>query len=604
MDVRTFVGKTAFFIAIVLFIAGFAYVFGQENSLTGVVVVVLALMMLGQDLSVRPGMNMLGLMAFTLLMGLGAYASVACGDARIGAVVNFATVFVLAFMTTQDLRSPMHFPFLLGYAFMLSVPVSAEELPIRILALLAGSVFIVALNVLVNRGRHARTCHNGIASICSEIGSCCDRVLESDVSDSSALDSLCLGLRSTMYDRLRRNFFSPPGDRKVLDLVSTLQMMGHAVCDRERDPVVLRSVKGLMSSVCEHEGGGLDAAGVVAAVTAFIESNPGADSIILASAVSMKDELASLASEGDDAAGRHANMGAATREQVRWDSARFTFAVRISIVFTFFAFVWQYWEVENAKWLLFTAVALIVPYVNGSWRKSAMRLTGTLAGIAVFSVVLVAAGGDMGVLSSALILANYIYTVLDPKRYDVMMVFITFSALIAASISTPADDAVVERVLFVLLGVVASVAANYLVLPYRISDENRSLSTRYLKLNDRMLSFVGESLDGRRGGEDMASLTASSISSKLHMNLEAEGDPDASMLLSLQDGVTARCCFLCRTSDTLSETGRRFASDALRGEAPGCGQELLTDEDRSYLSVLSATVGAQRRSREILAYLG
>ena len=42
MDVKTIAGKTVFFAVMVIFIAGFSAAFGQENSLTGVVVVVLA----------------------------------------------------------------------------------------------------------------------------------------------------------------------------------------------------------------------------------------------------------------------------------------------------------------------------------------------------------------------------------------------------------------------------------------------------------------------------------------------------------------------------------------------------------------------------------
>ena len=100
MNLKNVAGKTVFFALICLFVMLFSAAFGQENSLTGVVVVVLALMMLGQDLSVRPMLNLGGLVAFTLLMGLGAYVSVWCGSAFVGAAVNFAVVFVLSYMTT------------------------------------------------------------------------------------------------------------------------------------------------------------------------------------------------------------------------------------------------------------------------------------------------------------------------------------------------------------------------------------------------------------------------------------------------------------------------------------------------------------------------
>ena len=46
MDAKTIAGKTVFFAVMVIFIAGFSAVFGQENSLVGVVIVVMALILL------------------------------------------------------------------------------------------------------------------------------------------------------------------------------------------------------------------------------------------------------------------------------------------------------------------------------------------------------------------------------------------------------------------------------------------------------------------------------------------------------------------------------------------------------------------------------
>ena len=50
MDAKTFAGKTVFFILICLFVSGFTAQFGQENSLVGVIVIVLALTLLGLSL--------------------------------------------------------------------------------------------------------------------------------------------------------------------------------------------------------------------------------------------------------------------------------------------------------------------------------------------------------------------------------------------------------------------------------------------------------------------------------------------------------------------------------------------------------------------------
>lgn len=600
MDLRMVAGKTVFFALICLFVMLFSAAFGQENSLTGVVVVVLALMMLGQDLSARPIMNLAGLIAFTLLMGLGAYVSVWCGSAFAAAAVNFSVVFALSYMTTQDLRSPMHFPFLLGYAFMLSVPVSAEDLPARVLALLTGAVFIVALNIMINRNRHSRTCHRGLKDICGHVSSCCGDVLAGRPTSTEALDSLCLRLRGGMYDRLRRSFFMTPGDRTVLDLASALQMAGRAVCERERDPSVLQSLARVMDVMARHEDGMAGVPDVTAEAERFLTLNPGADPALTASVISIRDGLACLSGiDFDKRRDLRGRMRASAREMARRDSARFTFAVRMSVVFTTFAFVWQYWDLENAKWLLFTAVALVLPYVDGAWRKSAMRLTGTLAGVAAFVAVLLLCGSNVGLMTAALLLANYVYTVLDPKRYDVMMVFITFSALVAASMSAPATDAVVERVAFVLLGVAVSTAANLLLLPYRIADEDCSLGDRYLALNKRMLGRVESSLRGERDpdGEAVDSLAAAGVSAKMHMNSEVDPDRDKMLFLSRQDAVASQCLTLCRYAGSLSDRGRAAALDLLSGNCSDLDE--LESTDRRFAAILQATLDLQEESGSI-----
>ena len=460
-------------------------------------------------------------------------------------------------------------------------------------------MFIVALNVLINRNRHARTCHEGLKAMCAQVSGCCGSVLSGETASSAELDALCLRLRGGMYDRLRRSFFSTPGDRTVLDLASALQMAGRAVCERERDPSVLRGLSDLMDMVAGHEDERVTASDVAGAAERFLSEHPDADPVLTASVVSLRDGLSSLSEGGSGRSDLRGRMRAQAREMARRDSARFTFAVRMSVVFTLFAFVWQYWDLENAKWLLFTAVALVLPYVDGAWRKSAMRLTGTLVGVAAFVAVLVLCGGEVGLLTAALMLANYVYTVLDPKRYDVMMVFITFSALVAASMSAPAADAVAERVAFVLLGVVVSTAANFLLLPYRVADEDRSLGDRYLELNRRMLGRVGSALHGKRDldGETVDSLTAAGVSAKMHMNAEADPDEDRMLFLSEQDAVAAQCLTLCRYAGSLSEKGREAAQGMLSDGDPDVSG--LEGTDRRFAAVLRATLGMQEGSERM-----
>lgn len=49
MNAKTLIGKSLFFLALCLFVGVYTAIFGQNNSLVGVFVVIIALMMLGRD---------------------------------------------------------------------------------------------------------------------------------------------------------------------------------------------------------------------------------------------------------------------------------------------------------------------------------------------------------------------------------------------------------------------------------------------------------------------------------------------------------------------------------------------------------------------------
>lgn len=566
MDAKTVVGKTVFFVVMVLFIAGFSAVFGQENSLVGVIIVVMALMLLQRDLSARPMVNLGGILALNLAMGLCAYVSLM--DEYLGLVLNLVLVFAIVFLTLQDLASPMHFPFLLGYAFMLAVPVTGDQLPVRLLSLAVGSVLVVAMNWVVNRGRFDKVSHRGMEALCRSVAGCARVAAEGGVPDTSALDESCRGMGVALGDRLKSNFLTEPADRSLLDLMVAVRTLGRRVCERERDGAVLERVAGLMETLADHEAGKVTADEFHGAVRTFLASCPGADPLTRSAVSSVDDALSRLSDASAMSADRKASVRPSAvrlREEMRADSARFTFAVRMTLLFAMWAFVWQHWDLENAKWLLFTTVAIVQPYVDGSMRKSVHRVAGTLVGAVAFLVLAVMVGEDAMLMSAALMLINYVYTVLDPKRYDVQMAFVTVSALIAAGMASPTDAVVTERVLYILAGVAVATLANFVLLPYRLREETLDLAARHLALAREHMSCLSRALTGSPDDVMEASLVvrSASVSRKMAMNAEREPSTELDVLCDSLDDLTARCASVYRMVREAGEGARKAAADLL-----------------------------------------
>ena len=526
MDKGSLVKKSAFFIAICLFVGMFSSIFGEENSLVGVTVVVLALMMFGKDLSVKPLWNLGGLLAIMLSMGLGSYASLL--NPFLGVPINLVIVFLTSYCTTRNLRTPLHFPFLLGYAFLLSVPVSPEELDTRIAALVTGSVLIVALNVLVNRKTREGTSHGIIITVCGHVKDCIKGVRENGTHDTTALNTYCAESDAVMRDRLNTLFFTESRDRRVLETRTSLQNLGNAVYEGGCPDGLLRDLESLMGIVESFEKGESDASEVSDAVDRILSSH-GCGYPVVSSLRLLQSSLT------DPEKPPIEPVKNTLINDFRTDSLGFSFGVRMAILFTFCVFVWQYYGLDNAQWMLYAIVALVQPYTDSSWKKATHRMTGTLMGVILFVIVCLTMGSDPIALGATVLILGYVYMLVDPKRYDVMMMFITAMVLTGSVMADPMGDAVTERIAYTLLGVVLATASNYLLLPYRMRDENIELCMRYLKTARRGLDDV---VNGRDPMETAMIITESSgISRKLHMN--CPDDPVMGRFLAEQDGLMA-----------------------------------------------------------------
>lgn len=563
MDAKAFAGKTLFFVVMVLFIAGFSAVFGQENSLIGVIVVVMALMLLQRDLSARPGVNLAGILVLNVAMGLCAYVSVT--DEYVGLLVNVVMVFVIVVLTMQDLASPAHFPFLLGYAFMLAVPVDADQLPVRLLALAVGSVLVVAMNVVVNRGRFGKVSRAGMTALCGSVAEAARRRAAGGTPDPSMFDASCRGLGAALGDRLRSNFLVTARDRSVLDLMVAVRCLGRRVCECDDDPETLRGIASLMDLLGSGEA---TTEAFEEAVARLRASGPSADPLTM-SAVASVGHAMSRALRPEEDAPRRVPVSVRMREVFRTDSARFTFGVRMTLLFSMWAFVWRHWDLENAKWLLFTTVAIVQPYVDRSVVKSAHRVAGTLVGAVAFVVLAALVGGDVALMSAALLVINYVYTVLDPKRYDVQMAFVTVSALIAAGMAAPTDAVIAERVLYILAGVLVATLANYIILPYRLREETLDLAARRLAIAREHISCLMGSLRGSPDDAAEAGCVARSAaaSRKMSMNAERDPSPELDALCDSLDDLSARCADVYRSARTAGPEARAAAISML--EDPG-----------------------------------
>ncbi len=174
---KNFRHATLNFLFILLFVNVFQAVFGMENSIVGVIFTILMSASMARDLTNAPVKHLVQQAAVLMLM-----AAAACyvSNARpiCALPVNLAMLFVILYAYTYEYTSHLYFPYILSYLFLVFIsPVPPQQLPKRLLAMLAGAIGIILYQLVNGRKRVAQTARDVLVSLSGRARVCVDCLL-------------------------------------------------------------------------------------------------------------------------------------------------------------------------------------------------------------------------------------------------------------------------------------------------------------------------------------------------------------------------------------------------------------------------------------------
>ena len=142
-------------------------VFGAKNMVIGIMVALAVIMNLANERSYRPKISFIKILGLLLTLGIVAFLN---NPITIwGCALTFLVVFGTTFTSYHLFSTDVHIPYLMGYFMMMCIPVSIEELPLRFAGLTFGAVFIVGINLLVNRKKSYNLSKATLDGLISEI---------------------------------------------------------------------------------------------------------------------------------------------------------------------------------------------------------------------------------------------------------------------------------------------------------------------------------------------------------------------------------------------------------------------------------------------------
>ena len=495
------ISQTILYVFIMAFVITFKFIFGDKNIRVGVMGITAILMLTQINLTVSPGKNLVKLIIINL--GIGIFTYLANLNVWAAIPINFIGIFIIAYTFYYNLKTPVYLPFTLQYMFLLATPITAAELPMRLLSLLVAPIGIMLIQFVVNKNKTTKVGNKLIGGICDNLIKKINND-ENKVEINEAIKKNANDFRKIIYDNRKDNFYVTEEGRIKLNIVIILEKLSNLLDEKTTNKQILNDLIICLQELKRSLGKEEDLRNITD-ITGNIINNYKKDnsydlvSLKILNTINMLNislkELKSLGKENyntikssKDVPEKYKMINIHKREFYT-SSVKFSYAIRVSLGITIAAFIADYFKLPEGRWIYFTAFAIIIPIYELSKKKLRDRMFATLVGGAI--IVL-----SFTIFKNALIrmliimVAGYLRSYTSTYRYGTICT--TICAIGAAAMTGGAVVLTIDRIVFVIFGTIIAIIINRFILPVRMKDANNELLGTYNEVVHGMLNKVYE----------------------------------------------------------------------------------------------------------------
>lgn len=495
------ISQTILYVFIMAFVITFKIIFGDKNILVGVMGITAILMLTQINLTVSPGKNLVKLLIINL--GIGIFTYLANLNIWAAIPINFIGIFVIAYTFYYNLKSPVYLPFTLQYMFLLATPITAAELPMRLLSLLVAPIGIMLIQFVVNKNKTTKVGNKLIGGICDNLIKKINND-ENKVEINEAIKKNANDFRKIIYDNRKDNFYVTEEGRIKLNIVVILEKLSNLLDESTNNKQLLNDLIVCLQEL-KYSLGKEDNLKNIADNISKILNNYKRDnindlvSLRILNTINMLDislgELKSLGKENyntikaNKSIPEQYKMINVHKKEFYTKSVKFSYAIRVSLGITISAFIADYFKFPEGRWIYFTAFAIIIPIYELSKKKLKDRIFATLVGGAII-VIVFTLFKNMLIRMLVIMAAGYLRSYTSTYRYGT--IYTTICAIGAAAMTGGAVVLTIDRIVFVIFGTIIAIIINRFVLPVRMKDANKELLGTYGGVLYKMLNEVYE----------------------------------------------------------------------------------------------------------------
>lgn len=484
--------KLIMFAFMFFFMFAYMILFGTKNGAVGMMIVLAALMSLGNDLSFKPKKSFIKILGLLLVLGIVSYLNNPLSI--FGCILTFIVVFGTTFTSYHLFGVSVYLPYLMCYFMMVATPVSFKDLPLRLLGLALGAVFIVGLNLLINRTKDYKLSTATINSLISEIKMAVDVKLNGGEVSKESFKSVN-GFYSSLYSKFEYKFFPSPTHESVINVVKAFQYIGVLLSNYTFTDDELIYIKDVLDNLSQ-----IKSKDIFSGITVKTKEM----NLILLNLeiITSETENRDLTQETflPEKQTIRRFIKPILKQSFSFKSPEFTFAFKMALILTLWEVLTLIFNLPFTKWLYFASIPLMLPYVDDVSYRARSNLFGTLIGAGVFALIIITMSyvsispNILFMLVFVICIFGMVFTMENRMK---MTIFTTVMSVMTALIYITPPQAIILKVLWVAVAVVVVSIFNFAFLPYSVEKETKNNLKISFKLNEILISMIKRKCEGK-----------------------------------------------------------------------------------------------------------
>lgn len=498
----------------VITMLGVGILFGNENVMIAFPIALTSTVIGRQNFYVKPLNRIIRILALDLLIVLVAFISSL--NIWTGIVIDFVSIFLIAYIVISPYDSTVYKPFIMLYVFTQYASVSIYELPNRILAVVFGALVII-LGTYIKRSNGKEIMGNSINSaflnIQKQIENIIDNKYDENLTEncSKIMMDLVYKVYITRYKKYLTTNLGTIQFKLYLNIEYLNIYLDILYEQYEEKKISKEQMLDFLSLVeliikyskknCKLE--------YVTYKSEFISEKYKKSSYLFNKALLIVTTIVEQIKEAEGLDIKKVNRvykgwertcldkpRVLFKEYFNTSSIRFKFAMRMAITLTFSIFIAELLGYYKIIWAIITVMSIMQPYYEDTISKSRERIKGNIIAI-LFTGIVIHLFNTQWI--TILILVISLYLLYGFKEYYKISLFAAMASICISSLSVNLNRLLIYRIFYVIIGVIVVLLANKFIFPYRLKDGVMQLVHKILRYDKYLIDASREHLNNSKG---------------------------------------------------------------------------------------------------------